>query len=136
VWVLVVLREQGRFLRRVRQRQVHDVDGEQVGLAGVEAALEDLQVGDGGGVHTQGLRGQPRQGFGRVGRRLAVGVGFGGRVGGAAVFGRHLGQGQFEFGNADHGGGLCLSSSGGVIVAVPPARLRWTIYPGRIISSG
>ncbi|MCY1382606.1 hypothetical protein D9M69_706420 [compost metagenome] len=70
------------------------------------------------------MRGQPRQGLDRVGRRLAVGVGFGGRVGRAAVFGRHLGQGQFQFGNADHGVGLCLSSSGGVIVAVPSTRLR------------
>ena len=101
---------QGGFLRGVGQGDVDDVDRPQVGLAGVEAALEDLQVGDLRCVHAQGLGGQAAQGGLGVGRWRAVGVGLGGGVGGAAGLERDLGQGQFEFGDADHGGGLWRSS--------------------------
>jgi len=41
-----VLRQQGGFLRGIGQRHVDDVDREQVGLARVEAAFEDVQVRD------------------------------------------------------------------------------------------
>ncbi|MCY1544951.1 hypothetical protein D9M68_808660 [compost metagenome] len=100
--------EQGGFLRRVGQGQVDDVDREQVGLARVEAALEDVQVGDLRGVDAQGGGRETGEGVHRVRRRLPVDLGFGGGVGGAAVFGRHLGQWQFEFGEADHvSWGLC-----------------------------
>ena len=48
----------------------------------------------------------------RMRRRRAVLVGFAGRVGSAAVLERHLGQGELEFGDADHGlVGLWRSSS-------------------------
>jgi hypothetical protein len=70
------------FLPRIGQRHVHDVDRQQLGLAGVEAALEHLQIGDRLRGHTQRLRGQLRQGLGGVGRRLPVLVGFGRGVGG------------------------------------------------------
>jgi hypothetical protein len=47
----------------------------------------------------------------RVRRRCAVVVGFGRCIGGAAVFGRYVGQRKLEFGESDHGEeGLCLSS--------------------------
>ena len=106
VRVLRVLREQRGLLRRVGEREVDDVDRQQVGLAGVEAALEHPQFGDGGGRDAQHLRRQAGERVDRVRRRGAVGLGFAGGVGGAAFFERHLGQGKLEFGNADHGAGL------------------------------
>lgn len=103
-----VRREQGGFLPRVGQRHVDDVDREQVGLARIEAALEHVQVGDLRGLDAQRGGGQGGQGVDGMRRGLPVDLGFGRGVGGAAVFGRHGGQRQFEFGEADHvSWGLC-----------------------------
>ena len=46
VGMLVELRQQCRLLRLVNQRHVDDVDGHQIRLAGVEAALEDIDLRD------------------------------------------------------------------------------------------
>jgi hypothetical protein len=47
-----------------------------------------------------------REGFYRMGQGLAVGVGFGGGIGSAAVFHRQGRQGEFEFREATHVEGL------------------------------
>jgi len=39
-----VLCQQGRFLCGIGQRHVDDVDREQIGLARVKAALEDVEI--------------------------------------------------------------------------------------------
>ena len=104
--VFLVLGQQHGGLAGVGQRHVHDVDRQQIGLARIEAAFEDLQMANGRWVHAQDLGRQARQRLDGVRRRQAVVVGFGGCVGGAAVLGRHLGERELEFGNADHGEGL------------------------------
>ena len=98
--------QQRGLLTGIGQRHVHDVDRQQIGLARIEAAFEHLQLANSRWVDAQGLCGQAGQRLHGVGRWQAVVVGFGRGVGGAAVFERHLGQRQFEFGDADHGVGL------------------------------
>jgi hypothetical protein len=47
--------------------------------------------------------------------RCAVFLGFGGCIGGAARGDGHGGEGEFEFGQADHGGGLVVIKQGVMI---------------------
>jgi hypothetical protein len=95
--------QQGGFLSGIGQRHVHDVHRQQLGLAGIEAAFVHMQVGDVRFGDAQRLGGQGLQGGQRVRGGQAVGLGFGRSVGGAAFFDRQRGQGQFQFGQADHG---------------------------------
>ena len=104
--------QQGRFPPRVGQGHIDDVHREQVGLARIEAALEDLQVGDLGGLDAQRGGGQPRQGLDGMRGRQPVEFGLGRGVGGAAVFGWHGVQRQLEFGESDHGVvGACVDQA-------------------------
>ncbi len=82
-----VLRQQGAFLRGVGEGHIDDVHGQQLGLARVKAALVHMQRGD-------GLKGQP-QGLGGQGAQRGLGVLLG--------FQRQGGQGQAQFGEANHG---------------------------------
>jgi hypothetical protein len=103
-----VRREQGGFLPRVGQRHVDDVDRKQVNLARIEAAFENGQVGDLRGLDAERCGRQAGQGVQWMRRGLPVDLGFGRGVCGAAVFGWHCGQWQFEFGESDHvSWGLC-----------------------------
>jgi hypothetical protein len=90
--------QQCAFLRRVGQGDVDDEDRHQVGLAGIEAALEDVDAG-------QGRRWEGQD---------AAGGGAQGDVGGRGRF--SLGQGELDFGDADHG------SCGRVVIA--PKHMR------------
>ncbi|MCY1369853.1 hypothetical protein D9M69_569100 [compost metagenome] len=130
--------QQTRLKRRIGQRHVDDVHGQQLGLAGVETALEHVQVGDALGRDAQRLGGQQGEGLDRVRRRDAVFVGFGRRVGRAAVFGRHVGQRELEFGESDHGEeGLCLSSKGSLLSSKPrPALWSTRLLVGGLNKSG
>ena len=47
--------QHGRFSGWIGKRHVHDVHRHQLGLAGVEAALEDVDVGDGIGRQREPL---------------------------------------------------------------------------------
>jgi len=105
VRVLVKARQQGGLVDAGGQRDIDDVDRQQLGLARVEAAFEDGELGNGLGGNAQRLGGQPGQRGNRVGHRGAVGLGFTGGIGGAAVFHRQGGQGKFEFGQSHHGYG-------------------------------
>jgi len=110
VRVLVKLLQQHGLAFGLHEREVDDEDGQQFGFARIKAAFEDVQGSDVGGGNAQGFGGQfAQRGLG-VRRGQPVFVGFGRRINGAAFFDRQGGQGEFEFGNADHGGGLWLSS--------------------------
>ena len=54
--------EQRGFALGLDQRDIDDVDGQQVGLAGVKAALENVDVRDVGGRQAQQLRTAARRG--------------------------------------------------------------------------
>jgi hypothetical protein len=81
-----VLRQQRGFLGRLGEGDIDDIDRQQVGLARIEAALEDVDVGDAGGCDAQRLSGSGAQ------RSLGVGFGIGGRA-----------QRQPDFRETDHG---------------------------------
>ena len=100
------------FGLRIGQGQVYDVHRQQVGLAGIKAALEHLQRGDVGGADAQGLGRQLAQGTEGVRRGQAVFIGLGSCIGRATHLNRQGRKGEFEFGNSDHGHlcGLWLSS--------------------------
>ena len=97
VGVLFKLLQQAVFGGCVMQRQVHDVNRQQVGLAGVKAAFEDEKGGDVGSADAQGLGRQLAQCFDGVRRGQPVFVGFGRCIGRAARFNRQSRQGEFEF---------------------------------------
>ena len=81
-------RQQLRHLRDVVQRHIHNVDSQNLCLARIKAALVHMQVGNICGRNAQLLGRQLRECFYRVGQGFAVGVGFGRRIGSAAVFHR------------------------------------------------
>ena len=97
------------------QRHVHDKHGQQIGLARVKAALEDVQALDVVHRHAQRLRGHAGKRGQRVRRGAAVFVGFTGGVGGAPGIDRQGGQGEFEFGDSQHIRGSELSSKAPII---------------------
>ena len=101
--VVFKLCQQGRFALGLRERQVYDEHRQQLGLARVKAALEDIQGGDIAISHAQSLGRQLAQSCNGVGRGQAVLVSLGGRIDGAALLNRQGGQREFEFGNANHG---------------------------------
>ena len=80
--------QQRGFLRRLGELQIDDVDRLQIRLACVEAAFVDLQFGDLGLRNAQRGGGELTQLGDGVGGRHTVGLGLGGRIGGAP-----LGQG-------------------------------------------
>ncbi len=106
------LLQQCGFLALVGQRQVDDVDGQQLGLARIEAALVHVHGGNGLLGNAQLARGQGAQRL--QGQIFGVAVG--------VVL--HRRQGQFQFRDADHG--LYLSSRGPAMVSQSgrPHRLR------------
>jgi hypothetical protein len=83
--------QQGGFLRCVGQRQVHDVDGQQLGLARIEAALVHMHGGNGRLGNAQLARGQRMQGLQRQVFGMVLGVVL------------HLREGKLQFRDADHG---------------------------------
>ena len=89
--------------RGVCQCDVCDVDRQQVSLAGIEAALENLQAGDCSGVHAQRLGTQAGESVYRVGYRCAVGLGLRRCVCSPAHLDGQRREREFEFGDADHG---------------------------------
>jgi hypothetical protein len=96
--------QQGRLLGWVLQPDIDDEDRQQLRLACIETAFEHLQAGNGVGGDAQRLRAQAGQGSQRMGGWCPVGLSFGRRVSGATSLDRQGGQGQFEFGQANHGG--------------------------------
>ena len=84
-------------MRGVSQRNIDDVDHQQVFLAGIKTAFEHAQLRNVLCGHTQGAGGELLQGLNGMRRELAVGLGFGGRIGGAAFFKRDGALGEFEF---------------------------------------
>ena len=104
VRILAMSRQQRRLLGRIGQADVHDVDGQQVDLAGIEAAFEHFQAGQFGLLKPERRGSEAPQGGLRVGWWQAVLVGFRLCIGGAGRVDRQGGQGEFEFGQADHGG--------------------------------
>ena len=103
--------EQRGFALGLGQRDIDDVDGQQVGLAGVKAAFENVDVRDVGGRQPQQLRNGSAQGrLGGLGHR----------------------EGQPDFRESDHGfAGPCRSGgrqSRGAVILPGVAFLR-TVKP-------
>lgn len=98
--------QQGGFLGGVGQRHVHNEHGQQIGLARIEAALEHMHIGQRGLSHAQCLSGQTAQGRQRMDAGRVQRLGAGGLLGidSQAFHHGQGGQGEFEFGQADHGG--------------------------------
>jgi len=99
--------EQRGFALGLGQRDIDDVDGQQVGLAGVKAALENVDMRDVGGRQAQQLRNGSAQGrLGGLGHR----------------------EGQPDFRESDHGfAGPCRSGgrqSRGAVILPGVAFLR------------
>jgi hypothetical protein len=97
VRIFFELVQQGGFGLRVGQRQIHDVDRQQVRLAGVKAAFEDVECGDVGCADAQCLGCELAQRINGVRRGQPVLVGLRRRIGGAAHVDRQGRQGEFEF---------------------------------------
>ena len=74
------------------QIDIHDVDRQYVGLAGVKTALVNVDVRDGGRVNLQPLTGQCGERCDRVCDWRAVGIGFSWCVRGSALIDGDLGK--------------------------------------------
>lgn len=79
-----MLGQQRGLLAGVGERDIDDVDLQQLGLAGIKAAFVDVESLDAGAGNAQGVGYQRRQGGFRVVQR------------------------KFEFSQANHGAGLVL----------------------------
>lgn len=99
VGVVGKLFQQRRFLAGVGQGDVDDVDGQQFGLARIEAAFVHMDLGDRIGGNPQALGRQDGQAGGGQEFGMVLGVVFQGR------------ERDFQFCDANHGG-LYLSSKG------------------------
>ena len=109
VGVVGELRHQARLEIR-GERHIHDEHRQQIGLAGVKAAFENVQCLDVGHGHAQGLRSHAGQCRNRLRQRATVFVGFAGRVGSAPHVHGQCRKREFEFGNSQHVQGSGLSS--------------------------
>ena len=97
------------------QRHIHNKHRQQICLARIKTAFEDLQALDVVHRHAQRLCGHAGKRGQRVRRGAAVFVGFTGGVGGAPGIDRQGGQGEFEFGDSQHVRGSELSSKAPII---------------------